>query len=112
MELKHYIREIVKAELNEMAAIATLEKIKDPEKLAKFKKLYGGNENSLTSRIIDTIEKGSVRIGDVEKASSDPKAQEIIAFIEKFNSKPGFKDHPIPVVVLNKESFIKKWFIH
>jgi hypothetical protein len=104
MELRKYIREMVEAELNErFAAIATLEKIKSPEKLAKFKKLYAGNENSLTSKLIDTIEKGSYKIANAEKAASDPDAQKVIDFINKFNSKPGFTDHPIPVSVLEKE---------
>lgn len=103
MKLRQYIREMVETELNEMAAIATLEKIKSPEKLEKFKKLYTGNENSLVSKLIDTIEKGSVKIVDAEKAASNPKAQEVIEFINAFNSKPGFKDHPIPVSVLTKE---------
>lgn len=103
MELRKYIREMVETELNEMAAIATLEKIKSPEKLEKFKKLYAGNENSLTSRLIDAIERGSYKIANAEKAESDPDAQEVISFINKFNSKPGFKDHPIPVAVIEKE---------
>jgi hypothetical protein len=103
MKLRQYIREMVETELNEMAAIATLEKIKSPEKLEKFKKLYAGNENSLVSKLIDTIEKGSVKVIDAEKAASNPKAQEVIEFIKNFNSKPGFQNHPIPVVVLTKE---------
>lgn len=103
MKLRQYIREMVETELNEMAAIATLEKIKSPEKLEKFKKLYTGNENSLVSKLIDTIEKGSVKIADAEKAASNPKAQEVIEFINAFNSKPGFREHPIPVTVLTKE---------
>lgn len=103
MKLRQYIREMVETELNEMAAIATLEKIKSPEKLEKFKKLYTGNENSLVSKLIDTIEKGSVKVADAEKAASNPKAQEVIEFIKGFNSKPGFREHPIPVTVLTKE---------
>ena len=103
MKLRQYIREMVETQLNEMAAIATLEKIKSPEKLEKFKKLYTGNENSLVSKLIDTIEKGSVKIADAEKAASNPKAQEVIEFIKGFNSKPGFQNHPIPVTVLTKE---------
>jgi len=103
MKLRQYIREMVETNLNEMAAIATLEKIKSPEKLEKFKKLYTGNENSLVSKLIDTIEKGSIKIADAEKAASNPKAQEVIEFINAFNSKPGFREHPIPVTVLTKE---------
>ena len=52
MELRKYIKEMVEVKLNEMAAIASLERIKSPEKLEKFKKLYGGNENSLISKVI------------------------------------------------------------
>jgi hypothetical protein len=103
MELRKYIKEMVEVKLNEMAAIASLERIKSPEKLEKFKKLYGGNENSLISKVIETIEKGSVKIIDDTKAESDPKAQELVKFIRNFNSKPGFQNHPIPIVLLNKE---------
>jgi len=119
MKLKDYIREMVEAELNEMAAIARLEKIKSPEKLEKFKKLYAGNENDLTSKLINTIEKGSYRVVNVEKAESNPKYQEVIDWIwNNFNKKPGNHDpyvddkgneditkkykHPIPTVVLEK----------
>lgn len=42
MELRKYIREMVEAELDEMARISTNIKIGDPEKAAIAKELYGG----------------------------------------------------------------------